>query len=727
MQQVLYHIPLYCFVVGRCLPAAGLFLALMVAAAPVAAQQTEPTVSIVAASDEVDEGEDVVFTLMRAEIDLDSSLTVTVRIEEPEDDNRVLAELLAPSTMPVTFEEMSTTMTVQLSTQDDDVYEPHTTVMAVLVPSADYHVSLPSEASVLVRDDDVPVTHVFPATTQTSVNEGAGEYLFSMVAETDADERPRVGFYISVSSGAGINSGSLPGYATSPEDYAALSVVVRFPSTGFGRVRKLVEGAPVHVYRASIFVALGIVDDELMEGDERMGIDVEITPGLDSAIRVPQEFAPSPPNPNGAIWAQLVTIVDNDGVTIEAVTPEVVEGDDLVFRLTRPGGDLTPSLAVTVEIDEEQDNNRVLAEPLAPSTMLAVFKAGEASTTVQLATQNDFAYELHTVVRMTVLPGEGYYLSSPSSAAALVLDNDFPRTVIGLADTNYSYSEGTSEVAVEFVVTFLEGPPPLEFDGSSAFEMDLLFTGITATVGEDLVVLDNLRVSIPYSSITTPSAVVHRHRLRLTDDQIVEGIERVRVTMSRVAVPDAITFAPNEGQVTILDNDALSLAFVGPDGGALGSSDHLVAFSGDITEFELGAFNNSLSGRATLSERVSLDVDLAYEPVAAGVTFVSQQVRITDGLRAVAELDVAPSPTMVSGTVTATINPIPVGVLVDRQTVQQPVTIIEVRRFSLAFEYFESGSRNPVGDGDVLALYPGQSTSVFLVFRMLHGALILES
>ena len=41
MQQALHHVPPYLFVVRRCLPLAGLFLALMLAAAPVAAQEVE--------------------------------------------------------------------------------------------------------------------------------------------------------------------------------------------------------------------------------------------------------------------------------------------------------------------------------------------------------------------------------------------------------------------------------------------------------------------------------------------------------------------------------------------------------------------------------------------------------------------------------------------------------------------------------------------------------------
>ena len=133
MQQVPYRVPPYFFVAGRCLPLAGLFLALMLAAAQVAAQQTTlVTVTITAVGTvassglvEVDEGDDVVFELTRTG-DLTSPLTVTVAIDEPRDADRVLDDT-APFVKTVIFSAGQST--VQLSgklTNADDEFEEDT-------------------------------------------------------------------------------------------------------------------------------------------------------------------------------------------------------------------------------------------------------------------------------------------------------------------------------------------------------------------------------------------------------------------------------------------------------------------------------------------------------------------------------------------------------------------------------------------------------------------------
>ena len=165
MQQVPYCVPPYFFVARRCLPLAGLFLALMLAAAQVAAQQTTlvtiTAVGTVASSGlvEVDEGEEIVFELTRTG-DLDSALTVTVAINESQDADPVLEET-APFERTVIFSAGQSTVQLVVTTFSDLEFEEHKMVTAEVAPaevaegdSRYYAAGSPGLVSVLVLNDD---------------------------------------------------------------------------------------------------------------------------------------------------------------------------------------------------------------------------------------------------------------------------------------------------------------------------------------------------------------------------------------------------------------------------------------------------------------------------------------------------------------------------------------------------------------------------------------------
>ncbi len=117
---------------------------------------------------EVDEGEEVVFELTHTG-DPDSALTVGVEIDEPQDANRVLEDTvpLTPSTLPVVFPVGESTRQLRVPTVNDDAYEPHTAVTAVVSPPDTllgepgyYAVGSPGSASVLVRNDDTTMVTI---------------------------------------------------------------------------------------------------------------------------------------------------------------------------------------------------------------------------------------------------------------------------------------------------------------------------------------------------------------------------------------------------------------------------------------------------------------------------------------------------------------------------------------------------------------------------------------
>ncbi len=372
---------------------------------------------------EVTEGDEIVFELTRTG-DLASSLTVGVAIEEPQDANRVLEET-APFEKTMLFPAGESTVQLTVPTVNDPAYEQPTTVTAVvslpdtvLGEPGHYYVRSPGSASVRVLDDGFPAMRIYIASTQTSINEGHGVYQAGIVL--DAEAPPPEGFFISFST----KSRS----AESPEDYPAKSNMFNPGHSGF----KLLEDG---VYRKVVYDRLRIHDDDLMEGDERFGLVIEMSPAL--AV----EYVIDPRKLDGGTLHGFVTIVDNDFVTI-ALDPDehpdklgVAEGNEIVFELTRPGGDLASELTVTVQIGEPRDRNRVL-EDTAPFEKEVMFLAGESTTQLTVRTVDDDAYEPPTTVTVVVLPpdpsilpprglesGE-YYNAASTPASLLVFDND---------------------------------------------------------------------------------------------------------------------------------------------------------------------------------------------------------------------------------------------------------------------------------------------------------------
>ena len=292
MRQVPYRVPPYFFVAGRCLPLAGLFLALMLAAASVAAQQTTlVTITAVGAVGlsglvEVVEDDDVVFELTRTG-DLTSPLTVTVEIDEPRDADRVL-DGTAPFVKTVIFSAGQSTVQLRENTNADDEFEEDTEVSAGVAPAAVaegesgyYAAGSPGLASVLVLDDDIPEMRVYAETTQVRISEGGELYLWRAILE--ADERPH-------NRRLTINIFRLR-YLLEKESVSAASaddVSRQFPGGDFGAsifqqdsIRRDIHGlefSQVMVggqWRDPInsFAALRAEDDDQMEGDETLLVD----------------------------------------------------------------------------------------------------------------------------------------------------------------------------------------------------------------------------------------------------------------------------------------------------------------------------------------------------------------------------------------------------------------------------------------------------------------------
>ena len=166
-----------------------------------------PLVSISAAANSVDEGEDVQFDLTRSG-NLRKALSVTVRVNAT---GSFLAE--TPPIM-VSFGADESAAALRIATVDDDRDEADGTVEAVLVEGEDYVIGDPGKAVVVVTDNDRP-----PAIGIESARalEIAGEIVFPIMLAGPSDHMVTVEWSTS------------DGTARTNEDYRGASGMVNFP------------------------------------------------------------------------------------------------------------------------------------------------------------------------------------------------------------------------------------------------------------------------------------------------------------------------------------------------------------------------------------------------------------------------------------------------------------------------------------------------------------------
>ena len=249
-----------------------------------------PSVTVAAAAATVTEGEAAVFTLTRAG-DLSAPLVVPVAVT---DADGVLAE---EAPVSVTFSVDAAEATLRLATDDDEADEAAAPVTLTLEAGAGHVPGAPSTATVMVRDDDLPVVTVAAAAAR--VTEGAAA-AFTLTRAGDL---------------------SVP-----------LEVSVRFGDAD----SVLLPGAPASVTfevdAATAALRPGTDDDAADEADAAVTVTLQAGAGYDL----------------GDPFAASVTVRDNDppSVTVAAVSERIVEGELIRFTVTRTG-DLSAALTVT--------------------------------------------------------------------------------------------------------------------------------------------------------------------------------------------------------------------------------------------------------------------------------------------------------------------------------------------------------------------------------------------
>ena len=296
---------------------------------------------------------------------------------------------------------------------DDDRFEPDGSVtLSVLefLGSAIPEAQRP-RATVTVTDDDFVPTLVSVAAESSSIAEGERARFFltrtigSFEGRLSVDIVVREGGHYLDRSATPLLSQYYWGIA---EDLDADDRgVVHMSSTG-----------------TTVDFSLATADDLIAEAPGFITVELA-TPDADAPYAL-----------GGSTSITIEVRSDDDGeVSVEAVTPEVTEGEDAVFRFTRTGsqGRLQVDVGISGHKKVMSEASRTLTENTGPAPDLSiVFEDGVTEVTQTLTTEADRYNEGDGEVVLIIKrlrPGTGalpYRVGGAGSATVLVRDDDIP-------------------------------------------------------------------------------------------------------------------------------------------------------------------------------------------------------------------------------------------------------------------------------------------------------------
>ena len=292
------------------------------------------------------------------------------------------------------------------------------------------------------------------------------------------------------------------------------------------------------------------VDDEVREPEGSITVEIVKVPDVErqpiEGAYETYEFIEGVTPPGGNSKRATVTVTDNDGstpvVTVEAVHDTVTEGEDVVLRLTRRGGDVSQALFFNI--------SALVTRPDQSVTDLRekAFEPGEATlelTYPEVSQDDDAVNDLleapNTIAkfRATLSPGEGYEIGQPSSAEVRVFDNDVVSTGVALSVSPMVVAEDAGATAVT-VTAKLNGLPR---DEDTAVAVTV--TAGSASAGDDFADVSGFTVTIPVGARSGDASF----NLTPVDDHLVEGDETLDAAGSATGLTVRGT------TLTITDND----------------------------------------------------------------------------------------------------------------------------------------------------------------------------
>ncbi|MEK6281967.1 MAG: Calx-beta domain-containing protein [Acidobacteriota bacterium] len=470
---------------------------------------------------------DLVYTFTRTGV-TSGALTVNFAVggtaSFPGDYLQSGATTFTPPTGTVTFGAGNSTATLTIDPTADSTVELNETVDIAVTAGAGYIVGSPSAASGTIINDDTDVT--------LAVSPGA-------VAEDGATNLVYTFSRTGVTSSALTVNFTVGGTASFPGDYSQSGATTFTPPTG-----TVTFGAG----NSTATVTIDPVADSTVELDET--VDLTLAPGAGYNVGSPS--------------AASGTITNDDTDVTLAVSPGAVAEDgatNLVYTFSRNGvttSALTVNFTVGGTASFPGDYSQSGATSFTPPTGTVTFAPGSPTATVTIDPVADSTVELDETVDLTLAPGAGYNVGSPSAASGTITNDDTdvtlavsPGSVAEDGATNLVYTFSRSGVTSNaLTVNFSVG-------GTASFPGDYSQSGATTYSSSAGTV-----TFAPGSSTATVT-------IDPTTDSTVELDETVDITLTAGAGYNVGSPSAASGTITNDDTDvsiAVAPASVAEDG-----------------------------------------------------------------------------------------------------------------------------------------------------------------
>jgi uncharacterized delta-60 repeat protein len=341
------------------------------------------------------------------------------------------------------------------------------------------------------------------------------------------------------------------GTATSPADYGATNVFLKWPTP---------DG--VNGQTNTIVVAVPIVNDSLIEGDETFGVSASAPIGL---INLGGQFIPAG-LALGTPAVATAVIVDDDTplsfVDFSTNSYSIEEGAKKIDVAVVRTGNSSTTVSVHYSTTDGTGSSAAKAGTNYTTTTGSItFRSGQTSATfsVPIIDNSTVDPDKNFAIRLTN-PSAGAQLGSNNLAGITIIDNDYAPGHVSFAATNFVTGEtGSAVISVKRA-------------GGNAGVLTVHYAtvdGTAITPGDYAQVAGTLSWNDGESSIKT-------FVVPIQPDGLVEGNETFSVNLSDANPTEALG-SPASATVTILDDDFFGeLSFSAPayladeNGGSVG-------------------------------------------------------------------------------------------------------------------------------------------------------------
>ena len=311
---------------------------------------------------------------------------------------------------------------------------------ATLDAGDDYDVGTPGAATVEMVVADPAIT-VRPEKAAYSFVEDDDAASVTFIARTATNlPQPSTGFTVSVSAKPRSDG------AGSPDDYEALSEIIRFASDDF-----TASGSEWEARKA---VALTLVDDGQDEGDETFDLALETTPGLPQRIRLRQGDGSACPDEGCLTPVTLSDPREVPVLTIAAERESYGYGiDDIGFVVTAAG---PRDGAIEATVTLTQDDSYLQQAALSQTVRIEM---DETSAKLVLTLQSQtFAASRTGALTATLDAADGYEVGTPGSATVSMVVLD-PAITVRPERAAYRFVEGRADTKLAYVARTEPGLP----------------------------------------------------------------------------------------------------------------------------------------------------------------------------------------------------------------------------------------------------------------------------